>query len=266
MRERMLILGTLALASSFPVLLIVSGTRACSGSQAQAPAKSDDKASSDQSSQSTSDDEPRIVPKPKSKAAAKSKSKKTAKPDSKTAPKSKGKSAAKVAEPKGSLNMSPAVVCRSIDGYEQFEPLDGAAQSSEEKLLVYLRPLGFKTQRMGDSYTAHLVPDFEIRKRGEKPVLLQKKKYVEYKPTSPQPPQLIYLKSVISLKGLKPGDYDLTIILHDEIAKEAPATQVVKFRVIPPSLPDETPKPSDDAPRSNAKGVDSESEPPPGLR
>ena len=43
---------------------------------------------------------------------------------------------------------------------------------------------------------------------------------------------LIFLRNTISLKGLKPGDYELIIILHDEIAKGPPATQAVKFRVI----------------------------------
>ena len=92
------------------------------------------------------------------------------------------------------------------------------------------------------------MPDFQIRKRGEKAILRQKLKMFEYKPRSPQPPRLIYLKNVISLKGLPPGDYDLTIILHDEIAKGPPATQVVKFRIIPagdPPKKDEASQPED---------------------
>jgi hypothetical protein len=135
---------------------------------------------------------------------------------------------------KTSLRMSPGVVCRSIDGYEEYEPLPGAAQTSEEKLLVYLRPLGFKTEMVDGAFQAHLVPDFQIRKRGQKAVLREKKKMFEYKPTAPAPPQLIYLKSQISLKGLPPGEYDLTIILHDEVAEGSTATQIVKFKVIPP--------------------------------
>jgi len=241
MRERMLILGALGIALSFPAVPILNGSPVQTGSQAQAPAKPDSQAPSEPAPKTDSktdpDSYPRIVSKSKSKTLPKSKAKTTPKPGSKTSAKSKGKSAAKDAEPKGSLSMSPAVVCRSIDGYEQYEPLPGAAQTSEEKLLVYLRPLGFKTERTGDTFEAHLVPDFQIRKRGEKPILLQKKKYVDYHPTAAEPPRLIYLKSVISLKGLAPGDYDLSIILHDEIAKEAPATQVVKFRVIPPADP-----------------------------
>jgi hypothetical protein len=133
--------------------------------------------------------------------------------------------------------MSPGVVCRSIDGYEEYEPLPGAAQTSEEKLLVYVRPFGYKTELKDGAYEAHLVPDFEIRKRGEKKILRQKKKIYEYKPRTPEPPQFIYLKYVISLKGLRPGDYDLTMILHDEIGGGDPATQVVKFRIIPPVDP-----------------------------
>jgi len=146
-------------------------------------------------------------------------------------------SAEKPAERATSLRMSPGVVCRSIDGYEDYERLPGAAQTSEEKLLVYLRPDGYETELVDGEYQAHLVPDFQIRKRGEKAILRQKLKMYEYKPKSPQPPRLIYLKNVISLKGLAPGDYDLTIILHDEIAKGPPASQIVKFRIIPPGDP-----------------------------
>jgi hypothetical protein len=133
-----------------------------------------------------------------------------------------------------SLRMTPGVVCRSIAGYEDYETLPEAAQTAEEKLLVYFRPLGHRIERVDDFYQAHLVPDFQIRKRGEKTVLRQKLKFYEYKPKSTEPPRSIYMKNVIALKGLAPGDYDLTIILHDEIAKGPSATQVVKFRIIPP--------------------------------
>ncbi len=44
---------------------------------------------------------------------------------------------------------------------------------------------------------------------------------------------MIYLRQTVSLKGLAPGDYELTIILHDELGKGATATQVVKFKIIP---------------------------------
>jgi hypothetical protein len=152
-----------------------------------------------------------------------------------TAPAGKGKksSTAKPAESQTSLRMTPGIICRSIDGYEDYEPLPGAAQTSEEKLLVYFRPLGYQTERVDGFYQAHLVPDIQIRKRGAKAIVRQKLRVFDYKPRSAQPPQLLYMKGIISLKELPPGEYDLVVILHDEIAKGPPATQVVKFRIIP---------------------------------
>ncbi len=138
------------------------------------------------------------------------------------------------------LRMSTGIVCKSIDGYEQYEILRGAALTSDEKLLVYFRPLGYQSERVERGYQAHLVPDFEIRKRGEKAVIYHKKKMFTYKPVAEQPPRYLYMKNTISLKGLAPGDYDLTLILHDEVAKGPPATQVVRFRVIPPVDPTKT--------------------------
>ena len=58
----------------------------------------------------------------------------------------------------------------------------------------------------------------------------------------PVNPERVYLKASISLKGLAPGDYDLTIILHDEVAKETSVSQVIKFKVIPPKDPRNEPE------------------------
>src|SRR5262249_34996917 len=138
----------------------------------------------------------------------------------------------------GGLRMSRAVVCKSIDGYENYKPLPGAAQTSEEKLLIYYRPLRYKIDFVDGYYRAHLVQDNEIRKRGKKEIVRQKKKVVEYDPKSKDPLGPIYIRNTISLKGLEPGDYDLTIILRDELDKAAPPTrQLVKFKVIPPHDP-----------------------------
>jgi hypothetical protein len=135
------------------------------------------------------------------------------------------------------LEMAPPIVCRSIDGFEDYKPLPGAAQTSDEKLLVYIRPTGYHTEKVEKGYQSHLTADGEVRRRGEKKVLRQKKKLLEYKPVYETPERVIYLKQSVSLKGLEPGDYELTIILHDELAKGATATRVVKFKIIPPLDP-----------------------------
>ena len=142
----------------------------------------------------------------------------------------------------GTLRMSRAVVCKSIDGYENYKPLPGAAQTSEEKLLIYYRPLRYKVDFVDGYYRAHLVQDNEIRRRGRKEIVRQKKKVVEYDPKGREPLGPIYIRNTISLKGLQPGDYELTIILRDELDKEAgPTRQVVTFKVIPPQDPRKKP-------------------------
>src|SRR5258707_11099890 len=70
--------------------------------------------------------------------------------------------------PEPALTMSQAVACSTIDGYEDFRPLPGAALSSEEKLLAYYRPLHYRTEHSGSSYHIHLIQDGQIRRRGEK--------------------------------------------------------------------------------------------------
>jgi hypothetical protein len=134
--------------------------------------------------------------------------------------------------------MSRAVVCKSIDGYENYKPLLGAAQTSDEKLLIYYRPVRYKIELVDGYYRAHLVQDNEIRKRGRKEIVRQKKKVVEYEPKVKDYPGPIFIRNTISLKGLEPGDYDLTIILRDELDRSAPPSrQIVKFKVIPPLDP-----------------------------
>jgi hypothetical protein len=144
--------------------------------------------------------------------------------------------------------MSGAVVCSSIEGFESYEPLAGAALTSDEKLLIYYRPFGYKTALVDGKYQAHLIQDGEIHKRGQKAVLRRKQKLLDYKPRSDSPPDNLWVRNSISLKGLPPGDYDLNIILHDEVAKDAAATQLVKFRIVPAQDPRKVDKPSDHTP------------------
>lgn len=135
----------------------------------------------------------------------------------------------------GGLRMSRAVICTDIDGYEKYKPLAGAAQTSEEKLLVYYRPLRYTIDYVDGYYRAHLIQDNVLRRRGRKEVLRQKKKVVDYEPKSKEGLGPIYIKSTVSLKGLTPGEYNLTIILYDALDPSAPPSrQVVPFRVIPP--------------------------------
>ena len=147
-------------------------------------------------------------------------------------------------EEKEPLAMSPAVACRAINGYEDYEPLPDATLTSDEKLLVYYRPTGFRTEPVGDKFRAHFVQDARIRRRGQKAVLKSRMKLLEYEVKSDIPPDLIYLRNTISLKGLKPGQYELDIILHDKIGGGPPVTQALDFQVV--AAPPAPPSPSTD--------------------
>ncbi len=236
MHKRLRISAYLCLASSLPVFAgeIDGGSAGVKPQEAT----SKDAAAQDAPDAKTSD-----ASRPAKKAPAKSKAarKKAA----------RAVSAKKTPERDLRFDMEPGIVCKSIDGYEDYEPLPGAAQTSDEKLLVYVRPFGFQAEKNETGFQSHLTVDGEIRKRGGKAVLRQKKKLLEYKPQAPSPPQFIYMKCSISLKGLAPGEYDLVIILHDEIAKSAAATQIVKFKVIPAANP-----PKEDSDRSDARVLD----------
>jgi len=131
------------------------------------------------------------------------------------------------------LSMSPAIACSKIRGYGDYELLEEAALTKDDKLLVYYEPGGFVSVPDGEQHRVHLVQDGRIRRRGEKKILQSKANLLVYKGRSDSPPRAIYLSNTIALKDLPPGDYDLDIILRDEIGKGPPATQVLKFRVKP---------------------------------
>jgi hypothetical protein len=135
------------------------------------------------------------------------------------------------------LGMTRAVACLSIDGYDRYEPLPGAELTSEEKLLVYYRPLNYKIVRAGSTYHAHLTQDGEIHRRGEKAALQRKANMVDYEVKENSSPDYLFIRNTVSLKGLKPGDYDFVIILHDSLGQKLPAQQAMPFRIVPVKLP-----------------------------
>ncbi len=130
------------------------------------------------------------------------------------------------------LRMSKAVVCSSVDGYERFKILPGAAQTADEKLLIYYRPLYYKVVQKDDSFTAHLTQDGQVRRKGEKTVLFRKQKLLDYEAKGKDPLGPIFLRNSVSLKGLTPGEYEFDIILRDENEPGPPSLQSVKFRIV----------------------------------
>ena len=132
----------------------------------------------------------------------------------------------------GSFGMTPPVACKEVRGFGDYEPLPSPALTSDEKLLVYYQPRHYKTARVGDKYEAHFVQDGRIRRRGSKGVIWSKPKLLDFTASSVDPPRQVYLRNTISLKGLKPGEYDYDIVLHDAVGRSASAVRTLPFTII----------------------------------
>lgn len=147
------------------------------------------------------------------------------------------------------LRMSTAVVCDTIEGYENYVPLKRAAMTSDEKLLLYFRPVNYKIESKDAIYLASFNEDAIIRKRNDKQIIKRKEKVLEYTARSETPPVQVYLKNQFSLKGLELGDYDLTIILTDKLNGSS-TSQVVKFKIVAAKVAKKSPD-DDSAAESN---------------
>ncbi len=144
------------------------------------------------------------------------------------------------------LAMSKAVACKRVEGYEQFVPLPDAALTSDDKLLVYYRPLNFKVDpvekpKPGHRYRAKFSQDGRVRRKGEKAVLSKKDNILEYDPSFETPTERIYLINTVGLKGLPPGDYEYDIVLRDALDEGSTATQSLSFTILPPPRIDPAP-------------------------
>jgi hypothetical protein len=132
--------------------------------------------------------------------------------------------------------MTPPVACLSIDDQGNYETLPGAALTSDEKLLVFYRPLNYHVERDGALYHIHLVQDGQVRARGSKRALQTKKNMIDDDWKGRQLPPGRYIRSLVGLKGLPPGEYEFEITLHDHLAPGQPtARQTLAFTIVPAS-------------------------------
>ena len=132
----------------------------------------------------------------------------------------------------GSFSVSQPVLCKDVRGYEDYEELSVPELTSEDKLLVYFRPRHFKAAVVGNKFEAHFTQDGKIRRRGEKPVLWQKVNLLDYSQKGDSRDLPVSIRNTVSLKTLKPGEYEYEIILRDEVGKSAPASKKVYFKVV----------------------------------
>lgn len=152
------------------------------------------------------------------------------------------------------ISMTKAVACSKVNGFGDYVPLDEPALTRDDKMLVYYEVRGHEYEMAGKEYRVHLVQDARIRRRGETRILQSKDKMVDYAGRSKTPPLNVYLVNTVSLKSLPPGEYDLELILRDDIGKTPPATQVFPFRVRPSEADPKPPAENAPAPKTKPAG------------
>jgi hypothetical protein len=129
------------------------------------------------------------------------------------------------------LGITTPVVCSSVRGYGKFREVPNASVYRDNKLLIYYEPFGYTIERGSNGYRALLTQDVRIRRRDQKTVLLKKDEILRYEAKSKVPPLHLYLSNYISTKGLSPGEYDLEIIMHDQLGKAASVSKVIPFKI-----------------------------------
>ncbi len=131
------------------------------------------------------------------------------------------------------LSMTRAIVCESVTGYGDFVERPDARLTADEKLVIYFEPRRFASERVKQQYQVHLSQDARLRRHGAKAVIQVKEKILDLPAKSRDPIGILYMSNTISVSELRPGDYDLDIILHDVLGGGDPARQVVRFTIVP---------------------------------
>jgi hypothetical protein len=143
-------------------------------------------------------------------------------------------------EPTPTLAISEPIVCSEIRGFGDFDRLEPPVLSADQKLQTYLQPTGHTINHDSktDLHSAHLVVDVVLRRKGQKTPIARKDKILDYKPRASSPPTNLYLGTTLSLKGLRPGDYELDLLVKDQLAPANPkpsASRTVAFKIKPTS-------------------------------
>jgi len=151
---------------------------------------------------------------------------------------------AAVAEPsdddKPQFQMSKPVICRKIHGYGNFEVIPEARFTADDKIMIYSEPTGYRVEKTKDGFHALLSEDGRIRKKGTKDAIWKKEKMFEFDAMNKVPPSHLYMRTDISIKGIRPGEYELDITVHDLLDKSGKEmTRTVGFTVYESAVRDE---------------------------
>ncbi len=157
--------------------------------------------------------------------------------ESKPAPKEKPQTASTTVKgkfplPESELELTTPVACRAIRGYNDYDEMETPTLTPDEKLIVYYNVFRFKSKSKGSRYQIHLVQDGRIVRKRDDALMFLKDNMIDFTSFVSDRDGTLYLHSAVSLKGLRPGEYEFEVSLRDEVAKTAPVKRRVAFRVV----------------------------------
>jgi hypothetical protein len=137
----------------------------------------------------------------------------------------------------GALSMTPAVVCSSVRGYEDYTRREDSVFTKDEKLVFYFQPQGFTIEEADGEYLTHIALDLRLRRKGARTAVWTGDDVLERRTKTKDLPGAAYFTAHVGLKEMPPGDYELDIILRDLLAPGTQAKQVLPFQVKKPLSP-----------------------------
>lgn len=139
------------------------------------------------------------------------------------------------------FSMSPAVICETVTGYEDYVPRPAPEVRLGEKLRIYYRVEGHTVDEKEGRFRIHLVQDAIVRRKGSKRAYMTKKNFTEFRYDDPEPPGEPYFENTLELRNAPPGEYELEVILWDKLSPDTKSRQLVPFRVKESAKIDEDP-------------------------
>jgi hypothetical protein len=106
-----------------------------------------------------------------------------------------------------------------VGGFGQYTPLATAVFAPDDTLTVYAQPLGYGFVQSDEGYGIRLVADYELSNRSGQ-VLAAQTRFAELSYDSRDARREFHAILQFRFEGLRPGDYDLNILLRDSASEK----------------------------------------------
>ena len=123
------------------------------------------------------------------------------------------------------LSVRAATLIEEASAYGSYVPRSSNVFAPDDKVKVYVEPVGYAHRRNGDTYEVELVGDFAL-KTATGQTLLAEKDFARFPLASRRPNREFYLSISYSYRNLKPGHYVIATTLRDLVGGKSASFEV----------------------------------------